>query len=133
MRPMEFRGQTVKTKTWTYGYYVKCRGDHYILPEYNNMGFDERWLEWVKVIPETVGQFTGLADKNGQEIWEGDIIKTQFADVGLRLVIFRDDGFCDGNDWNKNGVDIGIIPDNSYFRKCEVIGNIHENPELLGE
>ena len=60
---------------WEKGYYVKCRGHHYILPVYDDdHGYDERYAEWIEIDPKTVCQYAGITDKNGREIWENDII-----------------------------------------------------------
>lgn len=77
----KYRGLTKEGKE-VKGWYVKCRGEHYILPLHNpddpESSFDERWIQkgadedgWYKVIPETVGQFVCL-DKNSKEVFAGD-------------------------------------------------------------
>lgn len=87
--------------------------------------------DWYEIIPETIGQFTGLKDKNGKEIYEGDIIQwfeTDFNDAAMELsvVVFSDSCWC-------RKVDDIIEPINWGDKECneEVIGNIHENQELL--
>lgn len=78
---------------------------------------------WVKVHPESVGQYTGLKDENEREIYEGDIVKhATWGDV--YEVIFEDGGF-----YVLSSYDFQTI--NEY--PLEVIGNIYENPELLEE
>ena len=96
-------------------------------------------------IPETVGQFTGLTDKNGKRIFEGDIINAHYANAPkadfAEQVVFCDGRFCslfsttDGNGkmWSALPLSAPHIKNDKsiYMEWCEVIGNIHDNPELL--
>ena len=92
------------------------------------------------VIPETVGQYTGLTDKNGVRIFEGDILKStikiiDYADVGFSISHYdeEDIGIVE---WRKDGFMIahksGTWARSFYGCENYVIGNIHDNPELLG-
>ena len=86
------------------------------------------------VLPETIGQYTGLTDKNGKKIFEGDIVSTDITRPYL-IVEFRDGCFMfNCNDGGKDYYDIMLPilnePQTQYLYG-EVIGNIHDNPELL--
>ncbi len=75
----KFRGFSIKHTCFVYGYYVFERGQHFILQEYNEYGYDERWEtgEWIEVDDKSVGQYTGLSDAKANEIYSGDILKIQ--------------------------------------------------------
>ena len=118
MREIVFRGKKVNDGMWIQGYLFQCWGRAYILWGMTN---DTPTMHDVK--PETVGQFTGLVDKNGKRIFEGDKIKlTQ----GIGTV-----------EWSKTQSRFMIwLPKSNKFAsflagiEYEVIGNIHDNPEL---
>jgi uncharacterized phage protein (TIGR01671 family) len=85
------------------------------------------------VNPDTVGQYTGLKDKNGKDIYEGDVLKLDddWEKYGAAAGINYEVKFIDGcfRMKSKNGLGRGYhLEDDSEF---EIIGNIHENPELL--
>ena len=126
MREIKFRGKTEEMNSWwTYGNLVICdNGDYQIgnCPRYGDIYYRN------KVFKETVGQYTGLHDKNGKEIYEGDIVKSFFVDTDEA-----------GNEIYKYYI-IEVKYDEvlcSYkidkFMNLEVIGNIYENKELLNE
>lgn len=131
-RLIEFRGQVIDTKDWVYGYYFTYidteKSDTYI----GNPTFD---VEPNLVIPETVGQYTGLRDSKGIKIFEGDIVCVpcnDFIKEGNHVVYFYKDSFVTSSvlftnkeTANKNSLSWTIE------RGAEVIGNIHSNPELI--
>ena len=143
MREIKFRGKGVDDGDWHYGSYLYTDnnvnnpyittppvGKHQIF-EYCAGDFLMGGWEGIEVIPETIGQFTSLYDKNGKEIYEGDILAfhesySDFSDVlEVRFVrgVFA---FL----WNGN-LD-NECPINAPTREwANVIGNIHDNPELI--
>ena len=138
MREILFRGKRVSDGKWIYGYYNKCEALHNWKDERPE---PRTWIQEVDesgvalifepVDPATVGQFTGLTDKNGKKIFEGDILAMKGMEKLIIEGVVRYGTFnctcCHGvYGWFVDG---GDIRDAAYM--CEVIGNIHDNPELL--
>lgn len=125
MRPIIFRGKRLDNGEWVYGSLVTFNGFHVIVDHHTPNG-DE-----VRVIANTVGQYTGLQDKNGKEIWEGDIVMAETNDEDHPMselpfvIVFSDGAFCIAEDEESPWAPIDT------FMDMEVIGNIHDNPDLL--
>ena len=87
-----------------------------------------------EVLSETVGQFTGLIDKNGKKIFEGDIFKGKVIEGKLVNYVFWYDeeerGFVYGSSYKK-GYKMSLASYALSVKEFEVIGHIHDNPELL--
>jgi uncharacterized phage protein (TIGR01671 family) len=121
MRTIKFRGKWLYNDEWVYGYLLK-RCDKTEIYNVNSDGS----LFWANVYPQTVGQFTGRHDKNGKEIYEGDIIQNE--DTGLvGSVVYINESFA---------LDLGKTYGALYFfsletNMCQVIGNIYDGKELL--
>lgn len=127
MREILFRAKRIDNGEWVEGYYFKRRGRHYILPVYDSdHDFDERYAEWVEVDPETVCQYTGLTDKNGRKIFEGDILS--FSAYGENYK--GDVRVIKGNFTIWCGKCAPFLDDALEKHSAIVIGNIFDNPEL---
>lgn len=135
MKEILFRGKRVDNGEWVYGYYWSNEmGNHFIRvteEDYNYV------IEDYEVFSETVGQFTGLTDKNGKKIFDGDILQDKFGQT--KVVDYYDPWgafrTCFVKALNEEGKIVSTVGGASFvgdvWRKYEVIGNIHDNPELL--
>lgn len=141
IREVIFRGKRADNGEWSEGNFVKgCVDDFAYIVEFGNK---ELCRNYVEVIPETVGQYTGLTDKNGVKIYEGDIVKTHYANAQksdfIEQVVFHNGKFCAyfSNQLCKQWANLydgteHLPQDKSvYMDSVEVIGNIHDNPEIL--
>lgn len=102
------------------------------------IGLDnENWIPLNKDQYDTIGQFTGLHDKNGNEIYEGDIIAVNGMQIGYIVGGVR--GYCydviytPAKSNGEKAWPLYSVVTRDYPNKCEVIGNIYDNPELLKE
>ena len=131
MREILFRGKCIemgeKCFQWIEGFYAEDDGKPLIAINKEN-GLNGSFVDL-----STVGQFTGLTDKNGKRIFGGDIIKAAEASPEYSLVVIRDEGYGFFNDYYFGGEwhDTEPISDVDWFVCDEVIGNIYDNPELL--
>lgn len=117
MRTIKFRGKNTGSGRWIHGAYIPPDCTFWREPSIANL--NHRYV----IKPESLGQFTGLCDREGKEIYEGDIVKRIIHPELCGQVIFGSSGWvveCGSNEFEIN-----------YFGSVKVIGNVFDNPELL--
>ena len=143
-REIKFRGKRVDNGEWVYGNYIKASNGiqeiHAILP------IGETIDVIIEVLPESVGQFTGLKDKNRVDVYDLDIVEgifevskpatyhgsemfTEYKVYGN--VIYSNSGFAVFNQRKGSARNAWVYKSLSNIKEMKVIGNIHENTELL--
>ena len=135
MREIKFRGKRADNGEWVYGDLMQFYNNGHRM---NSVTICSTQVD--EVLTNTVGQFTGLHDKNGQEIYEGDIVKWTIT----QMRVTEDGGYeeydsdeIDVIEWCNDALYVGeyCAVGFSYESEdyAEVLGNIHDNPELLNE
>lgn len=132
-REILFKGKRVDDGKWIYGDLLQCEGGRtlictYVAPSKETEGIKQFEIDISlrDVIPETVSQYTGLNDKDGNKIWENDIVN-----CGCKLIVTWNEMFAGWCLTKK-----GWIYNHYFGEACspedvEAIGNIFDNPELL--
>ena len=143
MRKIKFRGKDSDNGKWRYGFYIqhekvtllggtdeerKENTEHYIVYDCFSDWNMPRKMYRADVDGKTVGQYTGMKDCNGTEIYEGDIVSTDDEDEELSTIEWGDDTLKFMVTHGNVCSDMGEY----YPREIEVMGNIYDNPELLG-
>lgn len=147
MREILFRGQTRKKGQkvwmdgtpvdgkWVYGGVLQGVGDFSIIYGGKNANDPGDGLEKHCVYTDTLGQFTGLTDKNDKKIFEGDIVKDE-SGVVYPVVVGLTGFYLKYTPPHSHGFHYDLLPLSNYWHAhgaiIEVIGNIYDNPELLG-
>ena len=130
MREILFRGKRIDNGEWVEGLYTENCISHA-----SGCAIIEDYFEKYDVKRDTVGQYIGLNDRNGNRIFEGDLLQ-RYSDYFGRLIgtpcLVKYDEFncscCDGiYGWMFRGGDI------RSYKEYEIVGNIHDNPELIAE
>lgn len=126
-RDIKFRGKRIDNGTWVYGYLIGNDAIVGEIVEWDSEYFNTEF--WRKVDPETVGQYTGLKDKNGKEIYEGDVLLEILSpdEKYAHVVVWSQDDCA----WMFEYYGDLFTASEMNFEQCEVIGNIYSNPEML--
>lgn len=129
MREIRYRGIGIAERKWVFGsLWFDTRNEATLI-------WSEELEYWVRVDPSTVGEYTGLKDKNGKEIYEGDVIRSPLSEDKTRPHrIFYHTGnaaFMGALVDRKELCYLRLDQDWIYKFGKEVIGNIHDNPELI--
>lgn len=138
MREILFRGKRIDNGKWAYGYLIEQDNPEYhtyiirnFLAEIDKENIDVTNLDIVEVDAGTVGQYTGLKDKNGNKIFGGDI-----CNFSNRSDIDNYGGVVYDADETEFGIDYGStylgLGRHYHSRDIEVVSNIYDNPELVG-
>ncbi len=142
MREILFRGKRADNGEWVYGVPTKDGHGETVMVE-STFECDEyncRGANCLYVDENTVGQYTGLTDKNGTKIFEGDIVTYEdaVADyIGYHDDVFLNCGRVEISEWygicftNRETVEMDDLYESETTVDCKVISNIYDNPELL--
>jgi len=125
MREIKFRGKRIDNGKWVYGSLIIEEDPITDALKYFIKPFN--FLRGKIVAPKTVGQYTGRKDKNGKEIYEGDIVR--YSDGYTAVVVWKDTGFgLEFIEQVENPRTWYYLPNGDVL---EILGNIYENPELI--
>ena len=119
MRTIKFRGKRIDNGEWIYGGIIFWSNGNYEI--HNSLGHFHR------VDPKTVGQFTGLKDKNGVEIWESDLLYSEFSDKTFEVTFYEGAWVLTNETTGEDGWRL----DSGTAEQALIIGNVYQNPELL--
>ncbi len=122
-RTIKFRGKRLDNDEWVYGYYVE---DGFINICSHN---EDDFLQYNIVDPDTVGQFTGLLDRNGKEVYEGDLLKED--EITWEIFWCDDVAAFMVEQYNPESDAPKMFLLSDVAKDSEVIGNIYDNPELM--
>jgi len=118
-----FRGKRIDNGEWVYGYYKAFINLNEKICAYINVSCDEHGIfNQFEIDPKTIGQWSGLKDKNGTKIFEGDVLTTDYkrrTSKVLEPVKLENGGF--------NPFAVAGWECTPHWKDCEIIGDIHDN------
>ena len=122
---IKFRGKRIDNGEWVYSDLHTHDCTEIIVHD----GY--RAETYYPVDPDTVGQFTGLHDKNGKEIYEGDIVRSTYSNEFVYEVVYEDKRFASFGLRRKQDVFMHYFGEAMEAEECEVIDNVSDNLDLL--
>lgn len=133
MREIKYRGKDLETGEWVYGSLFQSLEQYPAIAKPKPTADGKLFYCLTVVNPDTVGQYTGLKDRNGKEIYEGDIL---LHEERYNLGLFKDYIKVEWKDAGYiatvlNNESKGLVEPLEYCTDYPVCGNIHDNPELL--
>lgn len=131
-REIKFRGKSLSDGKWYYGYFGMTEKKTCYIDVYNETPYGHTH-DHIIVVPETVGQFTGLTAKNGAEIYDGDILNYGFKSNDLVKFSFHkiSSPAQGGSDEYEYYGYNNISAYRGDYNKSTIVGNIHDNPTLI--
>lgn len=133
-REIKFRGKRIDNGEWVEGYYVKHGSRHWIYTGQIQYMYYPACADLptkYEVDPSTAGQYIGVDDKNGNEIYEDDIVRTRIGRI-CKVVWFSSPQY---QGWDLEPIEVKNPPpkERELWEGLEVIGNVYENADLLKE
>ena len=132
MREIKFRGKDIETGEWLYGDLIQRLGNFPAILYQDCYDGKVIYIECA-VDKDSVGQYTGSRDKDGKEIYEGDVVQSKLKRARkydeVLQICFNDSEYeyCGKNE-HGSSISLSLLED---YHTVEVIGNIHDNPELI--